>query len=144
MGRQHSGETQSSFLIEEIVYTLLGNNSESEFLLDKFDIYVCPMLNIDGVCLGNYRTNAYGYDLNRYWHTENQLKIPEILYFKSFINNLKKRTKIALILDLHGHSKKFFIYYFLQVKQFLLWKSFWQKLHDVAIYSIKTMRYDKV
>ncbi len=34
------------------------------------------MLNIDGVYLGNYRTNAYGYDLNRYWHTDNQLKIP--------------------------------------------------------------------
>jgi len=25
------------------------------------------MVNIDGVILGNYRGNAYGYDLNRCW-----------------------------------------------------------------------------
>jgi hypothetical protein len=101
------------------------------------------MINIDGVCLGNYRTNAYGYDLNRYWHTENQLKIPEVFYFKKFINSLKKRNKISLILDLHGHSKKY-VFELKKTEQFLLWKSLWKKLHDASVYCLKIVRYDKV
>jgi hypothetical protein len=64
------------------------------------------MLNVDGVMVGNYRTNLYGYDLNRYWHTDNQLKIPEVLYFKKFIKAIQKKQSISLVLDLHGHSKK--------------------------------------
>jgi murein tripeptide amidase MpaA len=35
--------------------------------MSLFDVYIIPMLNIDGVYLGNYRTNAYGYDMNRHW-----------------------------------------------------------------------------
>jgi len=28
------------------------------------------MINVDGVTVGNYRCNLYGYDINRCWHSE--------------------------------------------------------------------------
>lgn len=34
------------------------------------------MVNIDGVILGNYRGNFYGYDLNRCWDRDNVTKLP--------------------------------------------------------------------
>lgn len=82
--------------------------------MDKFDVYIVPILNVDGVVLGNYRTNAYGYDLNRYWHCENNLKLPEINCFKRFVYNVQKKQEIALILDLHGHNKKYLYYLYIK------------------------------
>lgn len=67
MARQHPGEVQGSFLLEEILLNFLKNSNEIDFLLWRFNFYFIPMVNIDGVCLGNYRCNAMGYDLNRNW-----------------------------------------------------------------------------
>ena len=53
-----------------------------EFLLWRFDIYCFPMVNIDGVIFGNYRGNAWGYDLNRSWNRDNLKKYPEISYIR--------------------------------------------------------------
>jgi murein tripeptide amidase MpaA len=36
-------------------------------LRDKFIIKAVPMINVDGVINGNYRTNFSGKDLNRQW-----------------------------------------------------------------------------
>ena len=54
--------------MNEILYELTKYTSENEFILWKYDIYCILMVNVDGVMLGNYRTNFYGFDLNRCWH----------------------------------------------------------------------------
>lgn len=64
------------------------------------------MVNIDGVALGNYRGNAFGYDLNRCWDKENPNKLPELFNIKKEIRKIQKKYPIELILDLHGHSRK--------------------------------------
>ncbi len=33
----------------------------------SFTYYIIPIVNPEGVILGNYRTNINGYDLNRNW-----------------------------------------------------------------------------
>lgn len=66
LARQHSGETQSSFVIEGIV-NFLVNSQNLVNLKKKFIYYVIPIVNPEGVLLGNYRTNVKGYDLNRNW-----------------------------------------------------------------------------
>jgi len=68
------------------------------------------MINVDGVVLGNYRTNAYGYDLNRYWDSENSFKLPEIYHIKNHIKKIAKKQKISMILDFHGHSRKYYLF----------------------------------
>ena len=43
-----------------------------------FVIYVLPMINPDGVVVGNYRTSYSGKDLNRQFTNLNSFVFPEI------------------------------------------------------------------
>jgi murein tripeptide amidase MpaA len=38
-----------------------------DYLLEKFEFYIIPMLNVDGVINGNYRCSLASCDLNRKW-----------------------------------------------------------------------------
>lgn len=64
IGRVHPGESNASYAIEGLLNNILGSNS---MLLERYDIYVYPMVNPDGVRYGNYRCNMGGWDLNRNW-----------------------------------------------------------------------------
>jgi len=57
----------SSYIIEYIIEFLLGNSSLAKSLRDNFVFKIVPMLNPDGVIVGNYRCNLSGADLNRQW-----------------------------------------------------------------------------
>jgi murein tripeptide amidase MpaA len=50
-----------------VIEKLLAKTKESEFLRKNYIFYVIPMVNIDGVVYGHYRTNLSGKDLNRKW-----------------------------------------------------------------------------
>lgn len=66
-----------------------------------------PMINIDGVYYGNYRTNLSGTDLNRIWRYPRKDFNCEIFYIKKFLSSINKITPISLIIDIHGHSTSF-------------------------------------
>jgi hypothetical protein len=68
-----------------------------------------PMVNVDGVIYGNFRTNLAGFDLNRQWAEPNRYLHPEVFYLSRFLKSLEA---VAFVLDCHGHSKKLnsFIY----------------------------------
>jgi murein tripeptide amidase MpaA len=68
MARQHPGECQGSYVCEGVVDKLLSKTKEAEFLLKNYVVYVIPMINVDGVVFGHYRTNLSGKDLNRKWN----------------------------------------------------------------------------
>lgn len=61
--RVHPGESNSSFICEGIINYLI--RPEAEELRNKFVFKVVPMLNPDGVIVGNYRCSLSGSDLNR-------------------------------------------------------------------------------
>lgn len=42
-------------------------NSELDLLKKAHTFFVFPMVNVDGVKYGHYRTNLCGIDLNRVW-----------------------------------------------------------------------------
>lgn len=108
MARQHPGETQGSYVCEGMMEYLLGRSKEAEFLRKNFVFKIIPMVNIDGVIVGNYRTNLMGYDLNRKWDQYDKNKtFPEVTAVKYYISELNKDKRIKVILDLHGHSKKY-------------------------------------
>lgn len=56
-----------SYIIEYIIDFLLGNSMLAKILRDNFIFKIVPMLNVDGVIIGNYRCNLTGADLNRQW-----------------------------------------------------------------------------
>ena len=52
-------------MMEGFIEYLCSNTEESECLKNQIVFKIIPMLNPDGVVLGNYRTSLSGKDLNR-------------------------------------------------------------------------------
>ena len=67
MARLHPAETLSSYILEYMVKSLLTPEPEFEWLLQHFNWVFVPMMNVDGVVVGNARMDANGYDLNKVW-----------------------------------------------------------------------------
>jgi murein tripeptide amidase MpaA len=64
-GRVHPGETGASFIMEGFVEFILSDELEARNLRSNYVFKVIPMLNPDGVIVGNYRCSLTGLDLNR-------------------------------------------------------------------------------
>lgn len=54
-GRVHPGESNASFMVEGILDFLVSEAEEAKQLRNKYVFKVIPMLNPDGVVIGNYR-----------------------------------------------------------------------------------------
>ncbi|XP_073936288.1 cytosolic carboxypeptidase 6 isoform X4 [Castor canadensis] len=66
-GRVHPGETPSSFVCQGIIDFLVSQHPIARVLREHLVFKIAPMLNPDGVYLGNYRCSLMGFDLNRHW-----------------------------------------------------------------------------
>ena len=67
LGRQHPGETVGSHVIKGCIDFLSGESDEAKKLREIYDFQILPMMNPDGVIVGNSRTGFAGCDLNRRW-----------------------------------------------------------------------------
>lgn len=73
---------------------------------------IVPVVNPDGVILGNCRCSLEGVDINRRWtgpSSNVQLEIPQNTAIKQLVQKIKQSHHIAFFLDLHGHSKKYLL-----------------------------------
>lgn len=52
-------------MLKGLIDSLVSKSKEAELIREEAHIFVIPMLNPDGVVLGNSRTSAAGKDLNR-------------------------------------------------------------------------------
>ena len=88
------------------------DEEEAIALRHKYVFKIIPMLNPDGVIVGNYRTSLGGRDLNREWQNPSMRISPEIFCMKEMIKKTLECRKIDLFVDIHGHSraKNLFIY----------------------------------
>ena len=103
IGRQHPGETVGSHVIKGCIDFLLGDSDEAKKLREIYDFQIVPMMNPDGVIVGNSRTGFAGCDLNRRWSKPNEIIHPEIYYTKSLILNTSTKQNISFVIDFHGH-----------------------------------------
>ena len=103
IARQHPGETVGSFVIKGCIDFLLGDSEEAQKLREIYNFYILPMMNPDGVLVGNSRTSFAGCDLNRRWSKPNEIIHPEIFYSKSLILQIALKQNISFIIDFHGH-----------------------------------------
>ena len=99
IARQHPGETVSSYVMEGFLKFILSDSIESQWLKRNCEVIVVPMVNIDGVQLGNFRCDIFGSDLNRVWKGGQHPIISEI-------KKLIREEGVKYFFDLHGHSKK--------------------------------------
>lgn len=88
MARQHSGETQGSFIMEGAVDFIVG--SHLSLAKRNFIYHFVPIVNVEGTLLGNYRTNLRGYDLNRNWRNPVTEAQPEVVAIKRYLHKINK------------------------------------------------------
>uniref|UniRef100_A0A672RNE2 Peptidase M14 domain-containing protein n=1 Tax=Sinocyclocheilus grahami TaxID=75366 RepID=A0A672RNE2_SINGR len=91
---------------------LLSDLPDARLLREIFIFKVIPMLNPDGVVVGNYRCSLAGRDLNRnyrsvlrdsflcIWYTCNMVK-QRVLVVSLFFH-----SNVVVYCDFHGHSRK--------------------------------------
>ncbi len=103
--RIHPGETCGSLMMHGFLRLLVSPQGQG--LRDRILFKVVPMLNPDGVILGNYRAGLSGQDLNRKFLEPDPRLHPEICAIKAMIEKLKNEGREILgYIDLHAHSKK--------------------------------------
>ncbi|KAL0021131.1 hypothetical protein WJX77_002577 [Trebouxia sp. C0004] len=104
--RVHPGETPASFVANGLVDWLLGSSTLAVQLRRHVTIVVVPMLNPDGVFLGNYRTDAGGLDMNRLWGCASQDLEPALYHVLQLLHRYDADPAYSLdvFLDIHGHS----------------------------------------
>ena len=108
MSRQHPPETTGFLALQYFIDEMLNENRLSDDFFQKYEIWVFPLLNPDGVDLGHWRHNANGVDLNRDWAYYRQA---ETNAFTQFIVNEINKTKYKLVLGIDFHSTYKDIYY---------------------------------
>lgn len=104
--RVHPGESNASWIMKGVIDYLTGPSLDARILRDNFVFKLVPMLNPDGVIVGNYRCSLAGQDLNRQWFDPSRKLHPTIFFAKNMIRRLMDDREVILFIDIHGHSRK--------------------------------------
>ncbi|KAI6227835.1 Cytosolic carboxypeptidase 6 [Aphelenchoides besseyi] len=107
-GRVHPGEAPASHVIEGFIDFLTSDDPRARKLRSIFVFKIVPMLNPDGVQLGNYRCSLMGFDLNRQYQHPSLWAHPTISATKSLLLqfNTNPHMELVLCFDVHAHSQQ--------------------------------------
>lgn len=70
IGRQHCGETYSSFIIHGLINFLISKDPLANKIRNIVEFWILPAMNPDGIVVGNYRCNTQGKDMNRFFFAD--------------------------------------------------------------------------
>ncbi|XP_014584944.2 cytosolic carboxypeptidase 2 isoform X3 [Equus caballus] len=104
--RVHPGESNGSWIMKGFLDFILSDSPDAQLLRNIFVFKVVPMLNPDGVIVGNSRCSLAGRDLNRHYKTILKDSFPCIWYTRNMIKRLLEEREVLLYCDFHGHSRK--------------------------------------
>ncbi|CAF0747278.1 unnamed protein product [Adineta ricciae] len=105
--RIHPGETNSSYMMRGLLEFITSDDEIAKRLRSQLVFKIVPMLNPDGVIVGNYRCSLTGKDMNRNFRHPHKQSFPTIYHIKQLVQTLQKeRREILAFCDLHGHSRK--------------------------------------
>ncbi|KAL5965182.1 Cytosolic carboxypeptidase 2 [Taenia solium] len=111
--RVHPGETVGSWNMKGLMELLTHpRNDKAKELRRRYVFKLVPMLNADGVIVGNYRCSLVGRDVNRTYTIYGPDRIPEVHYTRKLVEHCRETCKDVIFCDFHGHSQAFnaFIY----------------------------------
>ncbi|KAK7077233.1 Cytosolic carboxypeptidase 2 [Halocaridina rubra] len=104
--RVHPGETPSSWIMKGVLDFLTADHPKSHDLRSQFIFKVIPMLNPDGVIVGNHRCSLVGRDLNRQYKMVVKEMFPAIWHTKAMVRRLMDEHGVVMYGDFHAHSRK--------------------------------------
>uniref|UniRef100_A0A1A9VWF8 Peptidase M14 domain-containing protein n=1 Tax=Glossina austeni TaxID=7395 RepID=A0A1A9VWF8_GLOAU len=103
--RVHPSETPSSWMMKGLMDFITADTAVAKRLRHKFIFKLIPMLNPDGVIVGNTRNSLTGKDLNRQYRTVIRETYPSIWYTKALIKRLIDECGVTMYCDMHAHSR---------------------------------------
>ena len=106
IARAHPGESCGSHMMQGFLKSLFSSSEISKSLRECFEFFVVPMMNPDGVLVGNFRTDLIGDDLNRQYVNPSARFHPTIKSVIYLVQLLKSTRKVVFCLDFHGHSTR--------------------------------------
>ncbi|NXJ84377.1 CBPC2 carboxypeptidase, partial [Trogon melanurus] len=104
--RVHPGETSGSWAMRGFLDFLLGTHADARLLRRFFVFKVVPMLNPDGVVVGNSRCSLAGRDPNRAYGTGLCGSFPGVWHLRAMVERVLAEREVVLYCDFHGHSRK--------------------------------------
>ena len=105
--RVHPGEVPASHVMNGMLKFLCSDDPRAAQLRSMFVFKLVPIINVDGVSRGFYRSNTNGINLNRRYCDPNLTDSPEIYGLREVIVDLHKDEKrIVCYIDLHAHATK--------------------------------------
>lgn len=108
LSRQHPPEITGYLAMQAFVETLCSDSKLAQAYRKKYNTYVFPVVNPDGVDHGHWRHNRGGIDLNRDWFDFNQ---PETRVVRDYVQNLVNATGAKVMSCIDFHSTWEDIYY---------------------------------
>ena len=60
-------------MIHGLINFLVSDNAKAARLREQYEWWVLPIVNPDGVVIGNYRSNLQGKDMNRHFFQDNEV-----------------------------------------------------------------------
>lgn len=110
--RVHPGESQASHIIQGCIDFLVSDHPKAVNLRNTFVFKIVPMLNPDGVIVGNYRCSLAGVDLNRQWAAPSPRLHPINYATKQMMKKTLESREIYFFCDVHGHSTNYNLFMF--------------------------------
>ncbi|XP_068599840.1 cytosolic carboxypeptidase 6 [Brachionichthys hirsutus] len=104
--RVHPGESPASYICQGVIDFLVSQHPMAQILRNHVIFKIVPMLNPDGVYLGNYRCSLMGFDLNRHWQDPSPWAHPTLHAVKQLIVQMNQDPRVSLefYIDVHAHS----------------------------------------
>ncbi|NXN13638.1 CBPC2 carboxypeptidase, partial [Indicator maculatus] len=104
--RAHPGESGGSWAMQGFLDFLLSAHPDAQLLRRLFVFKVVPMLNPDGVVVGNSRCSLAGGDPNRAYGTALRGSFPGVWHLRAMVERVLAEREVVLYCDFHGHSRK--------------------------------------
>ncbi|XP_040985060.1 cytosolic carboxypeptidase 2 isoform X10 [Aquila chrysaetos chrysaetos] len=104
--RVHPGESGGSWAMRGFLDFLLSADADAQLLRRLFVFKVVPMLNPDGVVVGNSRCSLAGRDPNRAYGTALCGSFPGVWHLRAMVERVLAEREVVLYCDFHGHSRK--------------------------------------
>ncbi|XP_076028749.1 cytosolic carboxypeptidase 3-like isoform X2 [Oratosquilla oratoria] len=104
--RVHPGETPSSWIMKGALDFLTSQHPKAVELRNQFIFKIIPMINPDGVIVGNHRCSLVGRDLNRQYKMVVKEMFPPIWHIKAMVRRLMDEHGVVMFCDIHAHSRK--------------------------------------